>query len=158
MNIFEIDQELFNIALRLQEDPDNPETLKALNEVTENFAIKADSYQYLLKELKAGIDTRKEEIKRLQSKNKSDENVINRLRDNLKICLSHFPDNKFKTTKFTFFNVTRESLVFDEKLIPEEYFTTELVKTLDKELLKLEAAKKEIPGVTKTSTTSAQVR
>lgn len=103
---------------------------------SEQFEDKADGYAMVIKGLQATVKARKDEIKRMQELNKSDENKLLKLKESLQTAMTVTDHRRFKTLLFNFrIQKNPERLtVDDEKLIPDYFFDT--VKVLDNAALR----------------------
>lgn len=98
---------------------------------------KSIAYLEVIKDREAYINSAKEEIKRLQSIVKVNDNLINRLKDNLLLAVKTFGDFEVGFTKFS----TRKSTsvhVMDDMVnsLPAEYKTINITESANKTAIK----------------------
>lgn len=161
MKLYELTQNYLNLQ-ELLDNPDIPQEMiiSALNEVNENIEDKMENTAKLIKSMEGDISGLKTEEDRLSKKRKVLENRVKSLKtyieDNMRTV------NK-KTIKGKFFNLNIQKNkpsvdIFNESLIPKEYWI-EQVPIIDKKLLlsSLQAGE-EIMGASIKQTESLRIR
>lgn len=121
---------------------------KHLEELNEEFETKADNIACLIKDKKALLEARKNEISNLQEKNKKEVKQINYLNQYLINALELRDKKKIETARNTISIRNSKAVdILDEKLIPTLYIKEEIKTKIDKKLIKESITKgTEIPG------------
>ena len=111
------------------------DTLESINDTIE---VKAENYAKIIRNLEGNVNMLKAEVERLNSRKKSIEGNIDRLKENLKMAMILTGKEKIKTGLFniTVANNPVALNVFDESKIPENFFTYETIKKMDKSAIK----------------------
>lgn len=124
-NLFQITEEVRQLASLLEEGEFTPELESQLQIVESEFQEKAINYGYAIKSIKADMAAIKTEIERLEDLQYSKMFAIERMQDSLKAAMLAFNVDKVEipTMKISF---TKSKSVFieDETLIPANYKTT----------------------------------
>lgn len=161
MKLYELTQNYLNLQ-ELLDNPDIPQEMiiSALNEVNENIEDKMENTAKLIKSMEGDISGLKTEEDRLSKKRKILENRVKSLKtyieDNMRTV------NK-KTIKGKFFNFNIQKNkpsvdIFNESLIPKEYWI-EQAPIIDKKLLLFSLqAGEEIMGASIKQTESLRIR
>lgn len=161
MKLYELTQNYLNLQELLEND-DIPKTMitEALDNVGEELEAKAENIAKLIKTLEVDITGYKAEELRLSNKRKSLENRVKSLKEYLDNAMKVTGKTKFKGQLFSFsIQKNPPSVnVFDEKLIPEEYFIPQ-EPTLDKKRLLTDIKNgAKIPGAEIKQTESLRIR
>lgn len=148
-SLYEINEEYLHLFDEVDEETGEIKfDEKRLEELNEEFETKADNIACLIKDKKALLDARKNEITNLQEKNKKEEKQIDYLNKYLVNALKLREKKKIETARNTI--STRNSKVvdiLDEKLIPTLYTKEEVKTKVDKKSIKEAIAKGiEVPG------------
>ena len=103
MNLYEITENYKNLML-MMEDPDiDPQAIEDTAEsIKDTLHDKADAYAKIIRMWKGQISAIKEEKARLSLKQKTLENGIDRLLENLEFAMRETGETKFKTNLFGF--------------------------------------------------------
>lgn len=136
MNLYEL-KEAYLKVLDLIENGDEglEDTLESINDTIE---VKAENYAKIIKNLDGNVNMLKAEVERLSDRRKSIEGNIDRLKENLKYAMIATGKEKIKTDLFniTVANNPVALNVIDENKIPENFFTYETIKKMDKAAIK----------------------
>ncbi len=112
---------------------------------------KVDAYAYMIENLKERARYWDEKAALLKKYSKTCLSVVDRLKGNLKayMMLEDRKEIAGDDVRFTLASMA-PTLQYDESLIPDAFYKTEVIRTLDKELIK-NAIKDghDVPGVTK---------
>lgn len=137
-------QSLFDITLEQKNLINQIESLdgEITPEIEEQLKItegqlkqKSIAYLEVIKKKEAFNDLIDNEVKRLQSMKKVNNNLVDRLKDNLLIAVQTFGDFSIGTQKFS----TRKSsqvVVEDVNSLPKEYKTIKVTEAADKNAIK----------------------
>ena len=122
-SLYEINAAYLQLFERV--DPETGEILftdEELDAIKEEFEVKADNIGCLIKEVKALIKARKEEIDALKMKNDSDQKRVDHLEKYLLNALMMRGKKKLATARNTISTRNTKSVSIDaEILIPKEY-------------------------------------
>lgn len=133
--------EIYNMEI---DDETKLDTLESI-EWTSDYENKVEGYVKVIKSLEADIEARKNEKKRLDGLNKSDQSKIDKLKTALAVSMAETGQTRVDTTLFKIGFRKSEAVVVDEDKLSKEYQIVSYKpdkKTL-KELLK---SGKEIDG------------
>lgn len=133
--LYDIAERYRNILnLMENEDFEGVDLQFALNQISDEFEIKADNIVFLLKEIQADVDAIKNEELRLAKRRKTLENNAQGMKDYLEQMMRLADKTKFKTTLNSFsIQKTKASVIItEEALVPEEFKTYEQVCKIDK--------------------------
>jgi hypothetical protein len=136
MNLYELTDSYLKVLELIEAGEENLEdTLESINDTIE---VKAENYAKIIRNLEGNVNMLKAEIERLNSRKKSIEGNIDRLKENLKQSMILTGKEKIKTGLFniTVANNPVALNVFDESKIPENFFTYETIKKMDKSAIK----------------------
>lgn len=159
-NLFDLSQNYKQIYDLISEGEEAEVYLDTLESIDDAIEEKADGYAGVIRQLKSDNDGLTNEIKRLQDRKKSNENGINRLKENLQLMMQQTGKTKFKTNLNTFgIQKNPSSLnILDEKKIPKKYFIEQEPK-LNSQILKKEIKDGiEIEGAELVQTESLRIR
>ena len=144
--LFELTGQLLEIYNMDVDDETKLDTLEAIDWTTD-YENKVEGYVKVIKSLEADIEVRKNEKKRLDGLNKSDQSKIDKLKTALAVSMAETGQTRVDTTLFKVSFRKSEAVVVDEDKLPKEYQIVSYKpdkKTL-KELLK---SGKHIEGAT----------
>lgn len=136
MNLYELTDSYLKVLELIEAGEENLEdTLESINDTIE---VKAENYAKIIRNLEGNVNMLKAEIERLNSRKKSIEGNVDRLKENLKMAMIVTGKEKIKTGLFniTVANNPVALNVFDESKIPENFFTYETIKKMDKAAIK----------------------
>ena len=136
MNLYELKENYLKVLELIEAGEENLEdTLESINDTIE---VKAENYAKIIRNLEGNVNMLKAEVERLNSRKKSIEGNIGRLKENLKMAMILTGKEKIKTGLFniTVANNPVALNVFDESKIPENFFTYETIKKMDKSAIK----------------------
>lgn len=136
MNLYELTDNYLKVLELIEAGEENlDDTLESINDTIE---VKAENYAKIIRNLEGNVNMLKAEIERLNSRKKSIEGNIDRLKENLKQAMILTGKEKIKTGLFniTVANNPVALNVFDESKIPENFFTYETIKKMDKAKIK----------------------
>lgn len=136
MNLYELTDSYLKVLELIEAGEENlDDTLESINDTIE---VKAENYAKIIRNLEGNVNMLKAEIERLNSRKKSIEGNIDRLKENLKQAMILTGKEKIKTGLFniTVANNPVALNVFDESKIPENFFTYETIKKMDKSAIK----------------------
>lgn len=126
--------EIYNMDI---DDETKLDTLEAID-WTSNYETKVEGYVKVIKSLEADIEVRKNEKKRLDGLNKSDQTKVDNLKAALAVSMTETGQTKVSTTLFKVGFRKAEAVVVDETKLPKKYqvATYKPDKKTLKELLK----------------------
>lgn len=126
--------EIYNMEI---DDETKLDTLEAIDWTTD-YESKVEGYVKVIKSLEADIEARKNEKKRLDGLNKSDQTKIDNLKTALAVSMTETGQTKVDTTLFKVGFRKSEAVVVDETKLPKKYqvATYKPDKKTLKELLK----------------------
>lgn len=126
--------EIYNMDI---DDGTKLDTLEAID-WTSDYETKVEGYVKVIKSLEADIEARKNEKKRLDGLNKSDQTKIDNLKAALAVSMTETGQTKVDTTLFKVGFRKSEAVVVDETKLPKKYqvATYKPDKKTLKELLK----------------------
>lgn len=126
--------EIYNMDI---DDETKLDTLEAIDWTTD-YETKVEGYIKVIKSLEADIEARKNEKKRLDGLNKSDQTKIDNLKAALAVSMTETGQTKVDTTLFKVGFRKSEAVVVDETKLPKKYqvATYKPDKKTLKELLK----------------------
>ena len=145
--------EIYNMDI---DDETKLDTLEAID-WTSDYETKVEGYVKVIKSLEADIEARKNEKKRLDGLNKSDQTKIDNLKAALAVSMTETGQTKVDTTLFKVGFRKSEAVVVDETKLPKKYQVATYrpdKKTL-KELLK---SGKHIKGATLEERSNLSIR
>lgn len=102
MNIYDLTAKYKHLQTALECEPDDEEIAILLAEVEDDIETKADGYGRIIRNLQAEVGGLTSEIDRLTKRQKSRENVIKRMKENLMYSMKETGKTKFKTELFSF--------------------------------------------------------
>ena len=136
MNLYELKENYLKVLELIEAGEENLEdTLESINDTIE---VKAENYAKIIRNLEGNVNMLKAEVERLNSRKKSIEGNVDRLKENLKMAMIATCKEKIKTGLFniTVANNPVALNVIDENKIPEEYFKVEVIRKLDTAAIK----------------------
>ena len=136
MNLYELKENYLKVLELIESGEENLEdTLESINDTIE---VKAENYAKIIRNLEGNVNMLKAEVERLNSRKKSIEGNVDRLKENLKMAMIVTGKEKIKTGLFniTVANNPVALKVVDENKIPEIFFTYETIKKMDKATIK----------------------
>ena len=95
-----------------------------LNQISDDIARKADAIARMVRNLTAESDGYEAEIKRMQKRKKTADNMIQRLKDHIMFAMGIAGANELHTTigKWRLQKNPPKAVVLDESKIPEEFY------------------------------------
>lgn len=140
ISLYEISDAYKQFQFMLEEDLDNEELKQALDNIDGDFEEKADNIAKVIRHLTATESALKEEEKRLADRRRTISNNIKNTKEYLKYNMEVLDKKKFDTDLFKFYiRNNKQTVKYEEGVIlPEEYYITEEVKTINKELVESE--------------------
>lgn len=135
--LYELTGQLLEIYNMDIDDETKLDTLEAID-WTSDYETKVEGYVKVIKSLEADIEARKNEKKRLDGLNKSDQTKIDNLKAVLAVSMTETGQTKVDTTLFKVGFRKSEAVVVDETKLPKKYqvATYKPDKKTLKELLK----------------------
>lgn len=126
--------EIYNMEI---DDETKLDTLEAIDWTTD-YENKVEGYVKVIKSLEADIEARKNEKKRLDGLNKSDQSKIDKLKAALAISMTETGQTRVDTTLFKIGFRKSEAVIVDETKLPKEYMRAKWSPDKDKlkELIK----------------------
>lgn len=126
--------EIYNMEI---DDETKLDTLEAIDWTTD-YETKVEGYVKVIKSLEADIEARKNEKKRLDGLNKSDQTKIDNLKAALAVSMTETGQTKVDTTLFKVGFRKSKAVIVDETKLPKKYqvATYKPDKKTLKELLK----------------------
>lgn len=123
MNLYELTEEMRQLLELLEEDEDQTAIEDTLALVKEDLKDKIQGYGCVIRQLAADKAALAEERQRIQKREKSVENNMNRLRDAVKYAMLITNQPKLKTNLFSFSVSTRQKFVLDVDVndLPDEF-------------------------------------
>ena len=114
-----------------------PELEERLSISANQLESKSIAYLEVIKDRTAYINSAKEEIKRLQSIVKANDNLVNRLKENILTAVKTFGDFEVGFVKFSIRKSTSVSVLADMvNALPMEYKSVKIVESPDKKAIK----------------------
>lgn len=157
MNLYELTEKYKQIQELIENGSDNlDDTLESLDDAIDDKLI---GYASIIRNLEADVNAIKEEKKRLSDKQRTLENSIERLKDNVKTNLKATGKSKLKAGLFTLSlaKTPPKAVILDDKAIPKHYYI-EQQPVLDKRAL-LDALKQgEVKGAKLEQTESLRIK
>lgn len=137
ISLYEISDTYKQVQFMLEKDLDNEELKQALDNIEGDFEEKADNIAKVIRHLTATENALKEEEKRLAERRRTISNNIKSTKEYLKYNMEVLDKKNFDTDLFKFYiKNNRQTVKYEEgAILPEEYYITEEVKTINKELV-----------------------
>ena len=137
ISLYEISDTYKQVQFMLEKDLDNEELKQALDSIEGDFEEKADNIAKVIRHLTATENALKEEEKRLAERRRTISNNIKSTKEYLKYNMEVLDKKNFDTDLFKFYiKNNRQTVKYEEgAILPEEYYITEEVKTINKELV-----------------------
>jgi hypothetical protein len=103
-----------------------------LNQISDDIARKADAIARMVRNLTAESDGYEAEIKRMQKRKKTTDNMIQRLKDHIMFSMGVAGANELHTTigKWRLQKNPPKAVILDESKIPEEYYVEQPPKLM----------------------------
>lgn len=103
-----------------------------LNQISDDIARKADAIARMVRNLTAESDGYEVEIKRMQKRKKTTDNMIQRLKDHIMFSMGIAGANELHTTigKWRLQKNPPKAVVLDESKVPEEFFVEQPPKLM----------------------------
>lgn len=126
--------EIYNMEI---DDETKLDTLEAIDWTTD-YENKVEGYVKVIKSLEADIEARKNEKKRLDGLNKSDQSKIDKLKAALAVSMAETGQTRVDTALFKVGFRKSEAVIVDETKLPKEYMRAKWSPDKDKlkELIK----------------------
>ena len=146
--LFEITQEVIELASLLEEGEFTPELEQQLAITRDELDAKAENYVKVIRSVEGDISVIDAEIKRLQAIKEGKSKVVDRMKEALSTAMTSFKVDKIETALMKLFFRKSESLeVLDDSLVPEQYKMSRVVVNPDKILIKkLIKSGESVPG------------
>lgn len=118
-----------------------------LNQISDDIARKADAIARMVRNLTAESDGYEAEIKRMQKRKRTTDNMIQRLKDHIMFSMGVAGANELHTTigKWRLQKNPPKAVVVDESKIPEEFFVEQPPKLMTSLILQNWRETGEIP-------------
>ena len=136
MNLYELKENYLKVLELIEAGEENLEdTLESINDTIE---VKAENYAKIIRNLEGNVNMLKAEVERLNSRKKSIEGNVDRLKENLKYAMIATDKLKIKTGLFNIIVANNPVAlnILDEAKIPEKFITYETIKKIDKAAIK----------------------
>ena len=146
--LFEITQEVIELASLLEEGEFTPELENKLAITRDELDAKAENYVKVIRSVEGDISAIDSEIKRLQGVKEAKVNVANRMKEALSTAMTAFKVDKIETALMKLFFRKSESVeILDDSLVPEQYKLSRVVVNPDKILIKkIIKSGEDVPG------------
>ena len=146
--LFEITQEVIELASLLEEGEFTPELEQQLAITRDELDSKAENYVNVIRQVEGDISVIDAEIKRLKELRDGKSKVVDRMKEALSTAMTAFRVDKIETSLMKLFFRKSESVeILDENLVPEQYKLSRVVVNPDKILIKkLIKSGEEVPG------------
>lgn len=146
--LFEITQEVIELASLLEEGEFTPELEQQLKITRDELDSKAENYVKVIRSVEGDISVIDAEIKRLKEIRDGKTRVVDRMKEALSTAMTAFKVDKIETALMKLFFRKSESVeILDESLVPEQYKLSRVVVNPDKILIKkLIKSGEEVPG------------
>lgn len=131
--LYELTGQFLEIYTMEIDDETKLDTLESIDWTTD-YENKVEGYVKVIKSLEADIEARKNEKKRLDGLNKSDQSKIDKLKAALAISMTETGQTRVDTTLFKIGFRKSKAVVVDEVKLPKEYMKAKWIP--DKEKLK----------------------
>ena len=118
--LYELTGQLLEIYNMDIDDETKLDTLEAIDWTTD-YENKVEGYVKVIKSLEADIEARKNEKKRLDGLNKSDQTKIDNLKAALAVSMAETGQTRVDTTLFKVGFRKSEAVVVDEEKLPKKY-------------------------------------
>lgn len=136
-SLYHIEQEYLEIIEALSYDELTPELEQALSITQDELQTKAINYGFVIRESEGNVSIINEEIKRLTALKKSEERKVERLKESISNAMTLFGVEKVESPVLKLsFRASESVEVVNESQLPDEYFTTKIVKSVDKKKIK----------------------
>ena len=146
--LFEITQEVQELASLLEEGELTPELEQQLAITRDELDAKAENYVKVIRQVEGDISVIDAEIKRLQGIKEAKVKVVNRMKESLSTAMTAFMVDKIETSLMKLFFRKSESVeILDDSLVPDQYKLSRVVVNPDKILIKkLIKSGESVPG------------
>lgn len=145
MNLYELSEKYAQIQDMIESGQDGlDDTLESIEDAIDDKLV---GYASIIRNLEADVKAIKEEKSRLSDKQRTLENSITRLKNNVEINLRATDKRKYKAGLFTFSLAKNPPrvVILDDKAIPKQYYV-EQEPTLDKKALLADLKTGDVPG------------
>jgi len=145
MNLYELTDKYAQIQDMIESGQDGlDDTLESLEDAIDDKLV---GYASIIRNLEADVKAIKEEKSRLSDKQRTLENSITRLKNNVEINLRESGKRKYKAGLFTFSLAKNppRAVILNDKAIPKQYYI-EQEPTLDKKTLLVDLKSGGVPG------------
>lgn len=159
-SLFNITARAQQLALALQEGELTPELENELVINQNELQIKAENYAYCIKSLEGDVSIIDEEIKRLRSLKEAKTNAIDRMKEAVVNAFQVYGITEVKSATLKLSLRRSESIqVISEDQLSEAYVREKIVRTPDKELIKIAIkAGKTVEGAVLVENHSLQIK
>ena len=146
--LFEITQEVIELASLLEEGEFTPELEQQLAITRDELDSKAENYVKVIRSVEGDISVIDAEIKRLKELRDGKSKVVDRMKESLSAAMTAFKLDKIETALMKLFFRKSESVeILDENLVPEQYKLSRVVVNPDKILIKkIIKSGEDVPG------------
>lgn len=138
--LYELTEAYADLAARLEDcesDFERENILVALDQIGADVADKGEAYARMMKNAQADADALEKEIKRLQSRKKAAENLVERLKNNMLFALGIAGATELRTSigKWRVQLNNPSVQIIDETKVPEEFFVEQPKKLMNSLIL-----------------------
>lgn len=145
MKLYDVSEELHNVQMLLEEQPDAPGLNEALAEIKEDMAVKVANIGVLLKNMDADCVALKAEEDALKERRLVKENAIERIK--AYVLANADTTQKYESPRAVIsFRKSQGVVVTAQELLPQEFFRTKVIQEVDKAKLKEVLKEKAVPG------------
>lgn len=151
--------------MNLSNDMENPDldwqiVEDYLNHIEQDFDSKVENCAAMIREKESDNEAIDAEIKRLSARKKTNENNIKSLKEYVRMSMVVAQREKVKTPLFSIsVQKSPARLVLDESKVPEQYWKTETVRSIDKDTVKkIVQSGTSIPGAAIVQDTHLRIR
>lgn len=141
MKLYELTEAYAELLSRLEDCEtiqEESEILSAIDAVTDDIAAKGEAYARIMRNKMAEAAAFEAEIKRLQTRKKSAENTVSRLKEYILFAMGLVGATELNTSigKWQVRDNPHRVEVFDERVIPEEFTEAQPRKIMKSKILK----------------------
>lgn len=158
--LFEITQEVIELASLLEEGEFTPELEQQLAITRDELYSKAENYVKVIRSVEGDISVIDAEIKRLKELRDGKSKVVDRMKEAISTAMTAFRVDKIETSLMKLSFRKSESVeILDENLIPEQYKLSRVVVNPDKILIKkLIKSGESVPGAEVVEKVNLQIK